>query len=210
MIDKDDILKCFDRMIEYYSKQLEEKRIANCLYLWPIFDCKQFKAGLKNSDLVIEKIIDAVFVFEFWFNKKYQNVINYYDKTLDGYLLYKDKKMSEGEKSLIMDIGNELSYIDLTLNDIKHRPFMELLEVHDCINKDKIPKIEETIKKCESSEEFKKAYIKKIENIKEDDLPIVELGGNTRNSVKYFEEIMDQEYPELHVNGKIWCGIHTF
>ena len=53
-----------------------------------------------------------------------------------------------------------------------------------------------------NSDDFCEMYVRYVKNSDPDDLPVIELGANSRNSVKYFEEIMGREFPELHVSGK--------
>ena len=145
MITKEEILNCIDKIIAYYKDRMKEDAVLKKIYIWPMVDCKYFKEGIEKTELPIEKIISAVSVFEFWIKTKYHTVVEHFDKTLNLFMTYEEKEMSEELKNIFMDIGNELYSISFDLNHIETRPFIELMELNNRQSKENIKSIEKVV-----------------------------------------------------------------
>lgn len=198
MTTKEDIINSFEKVLERYA-DMKDCTGFKAVLQHSIRDCSKFKSGLENSEMSVEKIIKAVNVFKFWFRSRYQDLGKHYLKTISRYASYEETDLTEEQDELYYSLGADLCSASKEFINIISCLTSELRspEVVD------YKKAGESISKLKglSQEEFREKVKKALKSTDKDDMQIVELGLNSRNSVRYFEEIMGQEYPELHIDG---------
>ena len=195
MTTKEDIINSFEKVIERYA-DMKDCIGFKAVLQHAVSDCNKFKSGLEMS---VEKIIKAVNVFKFWFRSRYKDLGKHYLKTISGYASYEETDLTEEQEELYYSLGADLCSVSKEFINIISCLTSELgsLEMVD------YKKAGESISKLKglSQEEFREKVKKALKSTDKDDMQIAELGFNSRNSVRYFEKIMGQEYPELHVDG---------
>ncbi len=198
MITKEDIIRCFDDLIHKFTYLRNRIKFENVL-LCAIQDCYRFKYEIEMTELPVEKIIKAIGVFKFWFRTRYRDVAEHYIETISGYGTYEDENLTKDRKQLYLSLGQDLCSMSKEIMEIVNLLYSEMgnLKLYDP------DRTKENFSKLKglSQEEFREKVKKALKSTDKEDMQIVELGLNSRNSVRYFEEIMGQDYPELHVDG---------
>ena len=198
MTTKDDIINSFEKVLERYT-DMKEYTGFKAVLQHAVSDCSRFKSGLENTEMSVEKIIKALNVFKFWFRSRYQDLGKHYLKTISRYASYEETDLTEEQEELYYSLGADMCSASKEFINIIICLTTELGSLEEVDYK----KAGESISKLKglSQEEFREKVKKALKSTDKDDMQIVELGLNSRNAVKFFEKIMGQEYPELHVDG---------